>query len=259
MFRLTQIFQNSLIRLEGWLYQFFNLMKNLFSWLKQLLIFLGKLLGFTDAQDFLETNEEQSLKPTEKEGLWIKEVWGRITIILRHWILNLWNVLSAVISRLINMGVLPKVINDLNALNVTILLVTPLIPSTIEANSVRKKFTLFCNPIVRAAVLEVLLADLDVRSIPCLDSCRGLLSKGRWFITKKYRTCWPMKSLPMRCGHLSKKTETVLSWGSWLRRLLDWVEFGFNEWTNPECKSWEAQWCHAWGIVPQHRGKNKLY
>ncbi len=67
MFRLTQILQNSLIRLEGWLYQFFNLMKNLFSWLKQLLIFLGKLLGFTDAQDFLETKEEQSLKPTEKE------------------------------------------------------------------------------------------------------------------------------------------------------------------------------------------------
>ncbi len=67
MFRLTQILQNSLIRLEGWLYQFFNLVKNLFSWLKQLLIFLGKLLGFTDAQDFLETNEEQSLKPTEKE------------------------------------------------------------------------------------------------------------------------------------------------------------------------------------------------
>ncbi len=67
MFRLTQILQNSLIRLGGWLYQFFNLMKNLFSWLKQLLIFLGKLLGFTDEQDFLETNEEQSLKPTEKE------------------------------------------------------------------------------------------------------------------------------------------------------------------------------------------------
>ncbi len=69
MFRLTQIFQNSLIRLEGWLYQFFNLMKSLFSWLKQLLIFLSKLLGFTDAQDFLETKEEQSLKPTEKEAV----------------------------------------------------------------------------------------------------------------------------------------------------------------------------------------------
>ena len=67
MFRLTQILQNSLIRLGGWLDQFFNLMKNLFSWLKQLLIFLGKLLGFTDEQDFLETNQEQSLKPTEKE------------------------------------------------------------------------------------------------------------------------------------------------------------------------------------------------
>lgn len=68
MFRLTQILQNSLIRLQAWFDQFFNLIKNLFSWFKQTFISFSKLLGFTNAQDFLEINEGQSLKPTENEA-----------------------------------------------------------------------------------------------------------------------------------------------------------------------------------------------
>lgn len=59
MSRLTQITQNSFIRFEGWLYQFFDFLKKLFGWLNQFTSFLGKLLGFT--------NEVQSLNPAEDQ------------------------------------------------------------------------------------------------------------------------------------------------------------------------------------------------
>ena len=62
------------------------------------------------------------------------------------------------------MGVHPKVINDLNAPNVTILLLIPSIPFTIEVISVLRKSTLSCNPIVRAAALEALLASQGAHS-----------------------------------------------------------------------------------------------
>lgn len=58
---LTQLIQNSFIRIEGWLNQFF---RTIFGWLNQFFSFLGKLLGFTSPQDYLE-DQVQSLKLTE--------------------------------------------------------------------------------------------------------------------------------------------------------------------------------------------------
>lgn len=60
MSRLTQITQNSFIRLQGWLDQFFNFLKKLFGWLNQFFSFFAKVLGFT--------NEVQSLEPTGDEA-----------------------------------------------------------------------------------------------------------------------------------------------------------------------------------------------
>jgi len=77
------------------------------------------------------------------------------------------------------MGALPKVINDLNAPNVTILLLILSIPFTIEANCVLKKSTLSCNPIVRAAVCEALLASQDVLSTRWQVSCSEPPLRGR--------------------------------------------------------------------------------
>ena len=77
------------------------------------------------------------------------------------------------------MGVHPKVINDLNALNVTILLLIPSIPFTIEANCVLKKSTLSYNPIVRAVALEALLASQDAHSTLPLSLVQRAAIKGQ--------------------------------------------------------------------------------
>lgn len=66
MSRLPQIVRNSFIRLEGLLYQFFNLFKTIFGWLNQLFGFFAKLLGFTDSQYWLE-EEGKSSKSTKVE------------------------------------------------------------------------------------------------------------------------------------------------------------------------------------------------
>lgn len=65
MLRLTQIIQNSFIRVEGWLYQFFSFFKNLFGRLIQLLSFIGRLLGFTNEVQSLELNEDEPKIPTK--------------------------------------------------------------------------------------------------------------------------------------------------------------------------------------------------
>ncbi|PLZ27507.1 threonine dehydratase, partial [Fischerella thermalis WC341] len=51
---LMQIIRNFFIRLEGLLYQFFSLMRNIFS---QIFGFLARIFGFSNPGYFLESDD----------------------------------------------------------------------------------------------------------------------------------------------------------------------------------------------------------
>ncbi|MGI8504264.1 MAG: threonine dehydratase [Hassallia sp.] len=59
MFRVTQIFRNLFLRLEGLLYQFFGFIKKLFN---QVFAFFTKLFGFSQSEYYLESDEAQGIK-----------------------------------------------------------------------------------------------------------------------------------------------------------------------------------------------------
>ena len=65
MFRLRQILQNSWIRFEGFLYRFFGLFRQLFSFLYQRFVVLLQLLGFTNSGYFLESEEVKDTKSVQ--------------------------------------------------------------------------------------------------------------------------------------------------------------------------------------------------
>ncbi|MBV8882847.1 MAG: hypothetical protein JO235_02430 [Chroococcidiopsidaceae cyanobacterium CP_BM_RX_35] len=66
MSRLIQAIRNTFIRLEGWLYQIFGFLGQVFSWLLQRFNFLGKLLGFAESQ-YLQEDETQRLQSAKAE------------------------------------------------------------------------------------------------------------------------------------------------------------------------------------------------
>jgi hypothetical protein len=59
MSRLTQIIQNTFIRIEAFFSVFF---KNLFNFLGSIFVFFAKLFGFSDSGYFLESEQAQTLK-----------------------------------------------------------------------------------------------------------------------------------------------------------------------------------------------------
>ncbi|BAZ65372.1 MAG: threonine dehydratase [Pelatocladus maniniholoensis HA4357-MV3] len=63
---LTQIIRNFFIRLEALLYQFFGLIKNIFS---QVFSFLGRIFGFSKSGYFLETNDATSIKSSQSKQI----------------------------------------------------------------------------------------------------------------------------------------------------------------------------------------------
>lgn len=64
MLSITQIIRNLFIRLEGLLYQIFGFFRQIWDSLYRLLVSFTKLLGFSKAEYFLESNETTAIKPT---------------------------------------------------------------------------------------------------------------------------------------------------------------------------------------------------
>ena len=63
MFRLTQFFRNSFIRLEGLLYQLFGFFRQILGFFYQLIVAFGRLLGFSsETEYFQEPNAEKVVK-----------------------------------------------------------------------------------------------------------------------------------------------------------------------------------------------------
>lgn len=69
MFRLRQILQNSWIRFEGFVYRFFGLFRQIFSFLYQRFVVLLQLLGFTKSGYFLESEQVKDVKPVQTKQL----------------------------------------------------------------------------------------------------------------------------------------------------------------------------------------------
>ena len=68
MFRLTQFFRNSFIRLEGLLYQLFGFFRQILGFFYQLIVAFGRLLGFSsETEYFQEPNAEKVVKSSINE------------------------------------------------------------------------------------------------------------------------------------------------------------------------------------------------
>ncbi|MGJ5676191.1 MAG: threonine dehydratase [Nostochopsis sp.] len=63
---LTQIIRNFFIRLEALLYQFFGLIRNIFS---QVFGFLARIFGFSKTGYFLENNDATSIKSSQSKQI----------------------------------------------------------------------------------------------------------------------------------------------------------------------------------------------
>ena len=109
--------------------------------------------------------------------------------------------------------------------------------------SILSKFAKCYKPPARVVAYAGLVASPDLLTIPSWVLFVLRARKPSWCITLRFEPFKLRKWVPMRCGHLSQKTEPVLRPRTRGRRLLDWVEPCRFKWINSGSTSRQT---HRW-------------